>query len=89
MSNAFTFRGEAAEVRWGYHRAATLESWEFQPTSDGATVTAKVLSTDAFRLSQPVLTFAVPRPSGAWLWPVRSLQIVGSTLMASLGPPEE
>jgi hypothetical protein len=86
--NTFTFRGEAAEVRWGYHPAATLESWEYQPTPDGATVTARVGSADTFRLSQPALTFVVPRPRGPWVWPVRSLQQVGPTIVLSVGPQE-
>jgi len=86
--HAFTFRGEAAEVRWGYHRAASLAAWEFHPKPDGAVVTAKVVSTDAFRLSQPALTFVVPRPKGPWVWPVTSLQQAGASITMTLGPPE-
>ena len=87
--NTFTIRGEAAELRWGYHLAATLNDWTFTPGSSSITVTARVVSSDAFRVSQRPIVFAVQRPHMVWRWPVLSLQIVDGALSASLGPQED
>ena len=79
--NTITIRGAAAKLVWGYHQAAVLGSWEM----DGPTVTAKVISHDAFKVSQQPLTFVVQRPTGhLWTWRVQSLQITGTTLSASI-----
>ncbi len=89
-SNAFVFRGEAAELRWGYHPAATLKDWTLTPhNSSSFEVTARVVSSDAYRVSQHPIVFTVPRQACVWKWPVVSLQIVGETLTASLGPQQE
>lgn len=82
-------RGPKAEVRRSYQCAATLGPWEVSARHDGGTLTAQVVSSDAFRLSQPALTFVVPRQSTAWKWPIVSLRIAGQTLTAELGPQEE
>ena len=79
--NTFTVRGAAAELRWGYHQAAVLASWEMGP---GGTVTAKVISKDDFKVAQAPLTFVVPHPNGQWVYTVNSLQITGTTLTASI-----
>ena len=88
--NTFTFRGESAELRWGYQPAATLKDWTLTPQgSSSLTVTAQVVSSDAFRVSQHPIVFTVPRQAGVWRWPVVSLQIAGQTMTASLGPQED
>jgi hypothetical protein len=83
-------RGQEGEVRWGYHCASTLKDWTF--TADpgaGGTVTANVVTHDDFKVSQRPLTFVVTRPSGQqWRWPIQSLQIVGRSLTARVGPQE-
>lgn len=87
--NTFVFRGESAELRWGYHPAATLKDWTLTPQDASSfTVTAQVVSSDAFRVSQHPIVFTVPRQSADWKWPILSLQIVGHTMTASLGPQE-
>lgn len=85
-SNTFVMRGEAAELRWGWHQAAALSSWQI----NGDTATATVVSADAFRVSQRPVTFVTQSPKGyTWTWPVHSLQIDGAQLTARLGPSEE
>ena len=74
--HVFRLKGAAAEVRWGYHRAAELSQWEY----DGTTLTATVVQSDPFAVSQQPLTFVV----NDWKWPITTLQITGSTLTASL-----
>jgi hypothetical protein len=90
VSNSATMRGGSGEVRWSYHRAASLGSWTMTIKPGESTLTASVLTSDAFKVSQQPLTFVVPRPNGkTWRWPVTVLQISGNALTASLGPREE
>jgi hypothetical protein len=87
--NTFVFRGESAELRWGYHTAATLKDWVLTPTDASRfSVTAQVVSSDAYRVSQHPIAFVVPRQADAWKWTVESLQIAGRTMTASLSPQE-
>jgi hypothetical protein len=83
--NALTFRGTGAEVRWAYHQAAVLSTWELK----GDILTAQVVRHDPFKVSQRPLTFVVPRPKGSsWTWKVNTLQIAGTTLSASVSLQE-
>jgi hypothetical protein len=77
---AYTIRGAAAEIRWGYQRAATLGSW----TIDDQTLVATVTTVDAFRVAQSPLTVVI----GSLVRPIHGLQIAGGTLTARLGPEE-
>jgi hypothetical protein len=89
MSNTFAARGVAGVVRWSYHTAASLGTWTMAIGPEGITLTASVLSSDAFKVSQQPLTFVVVRPNGVtWRWPIQSLQIDSGSLTASLGPQE-
>jgi hypothetical protein len=78
---AFKVHGVAAEIRWGYQRAATLGSW----TVEDRALTATVTHADTFRVSQSPLTFVV----GSLVRPIHGLQISGWTLTASVGPQKE
>lgn len=83
--NTFVFRGESAELRWGYHVAATVKDWELTPQdSSRFTVTARVVSSDAFRVTQRPIVFTVQRKASVWRWTVESLQFVGETMSASI-----
>jgi hypothetical protein len=86
--HSWTFRGDAAELRWGYHPAATLKDWTMTPQDSSFSVTAHVVSSDAYRVSQRPIVFTVPRQTTVWQYPVLELQIVGQTLTATLGPSE-
>jgi hypothetical protein len=88
--NTLTFGGAEGELRWGYHHAASLGTWTLKAGQEGLVLTAKVVSHDTFRTSQPSLTFRVPRPKTApWVWPVESLRIEGGTLHAVLTPQKD
>lgn len=83
--NTFVFRGNAAELRWGYHVAATLKDWTLTPQdASRCTVTAQVVSSDAYRVTQRPIVFTVPRQASVWRWTVESLQIAGKSMSASL-----
>lgn len=78
---SFVIKGAAAEIRWGYHRAAALEQWEVKENS----ATAKVVSLDRFRVTQRPLKFVAHTPSGhRWTWEINSLQVAGQTVSMSL-----
>lgn len=52
-------------------------------------MTAKVISAEAFALSQPGLTFRWSRSKGRdVIFPILSLQIADGTVTAQLGPEE-
>lgn len=81
--------GPDAEIRWSYHTAARLASYTFTGEGMTATVTATVVSGDAFKLSQPDLTFRILRPSGPpWSYAVQSLHIAGSTVTLTVSLQE-
>lgn len=81
--NQIALKGSSGEVRWSYHRAASLGAWTIEGTQLSASVTAQ----DAYRLSQQPLTFVVPRQNGhTWSWPLSSVRVDGATLYANVNP---
>jgi hypothetical protein len=87
--NTFRYRWTAAEVRWGYQVAATLADVVLVVDASGSSLTARVLGSDPFRLSQRALTLRVNRSPSPWRWPIVSLQIAGTEIRARLGPALE
>lgn len=80
-----TIRGPVGEMRWGYRPAASLSNWTVRSDGPRCTLTATVVSQDAYAVTQQPLTFRVPRETGPdWIWSIESLQMVGSALTASL-----
>lgn len=86
--NNVTARGVEAEIRWGYHSAARLRDWSLERSGDLYHLSAQIVTSEDFRLSQQPLKFIIQRPTGAWRWPITSLQVAGGTLTAVLGPQE-
>lgn len=87
--HSFVIKGPAAQVKWVYHEAASLSSWSVVPDAEGGgTLTATVIQMDTLRAAQQPLTFVVQRPGSTWRWPIRTLQIAGASLTATLGPQE-
>jgi len=87
--NKIAIHGQAGEVRWGYHPAATLAAWTITMDPLGGDLTGEVVSADALRTSQPSLTFEVVRQNApSWSWPVLSLHIADGRLSARLGLQE-
>jgi len=83
-----TVRGVDARLVWGYLPAGTLGAYTVTRESGRWTLTATVVTSDAFRVAQHPLAFVAPHTHGAWRWPIATLSIVDGTLTASLGPPE-
>ena len=81
--------GVSSSLRWGYTSAATLGAWTVTKREDGKwSLSAAVLTSDAFRVAQRPLVFEAPHAKGAWRWPVLELQAVNGSITATLGPHE-
>lgn len=88
--NRVTITGPSGELRRAYACAASLRSWSLTAEPAGGTLTAQVVTHDAFLVTQHPLTFVVPRPNGlTWRWPIKSCSFAGQTLTAEVGPAEE
>ena len=92
MFRAITLRGQRGEINYGFRRAAALSTWTI--TRDGEThvwsLLASIERADTFQLTRRPLQFTAPRhakPAGLWAFEVRTLDVKGSTLTATLGPP--
>lgn len=85
MSNSLRVAGVAAELHWGYHKAATLSGWAVTGSPGAWVLTATIRELDDFKVSQRPLMVVTPN---GWRWPVQTLQITDGTLTASLGPKE-
>jgi hypothetical protein len=85
----YAYRGREAEIRQVYLSVARIDHFEATGTRDRISLTAHLVSSDAFRLSQPGLSFVVRRPNGViWRWPVRSVSVSGARLTAILDAEE-
>ena len=91
-----TLRGDAAEIRWGYQPAVTIGRWTL--TIDHGTPEAPRLrrafqgalsATNDLAVRQRPLTLIIPRPQGAWRWPVLALTVTDTGVVAELGAKEE
>lgn len=83
MPHAWAIKGAAAELRWGYHRAAALGAWSVTGAPGDWTLTATIFDVDDYRVSQRPLYVVTPN---GWTWPVNTLQIADGTLTASIRP---
>jgi len=89
MFRSLTMKGAEAQIRWAYHRAASLGAWELSASGPIGTFTATVIEADTFKLSQPALSVRIPRPNGsAWSYPVQSLHVADGTLTARVSLQE-
>jgi hypothetical protein len=93
-TTSLTLRGERAEIRWGYQVAVTVGRWTLRvvrPMADGVhwAFDGDVRACHGLAVRQRPLTLVVPRPRGAWRWPVVSLTVSGATVVAELGPKDE
>lgn len=88
MLERVTLRGGAASILWGYRTAASVRSWTVRKTETSWTLVATVERADPFQCRQKPLLFTAPTEHGFWAWPVVSLRVGTSQLVAKLGPPE-
>lgn len=85
---SFSLSGREAALFWGYQQAASLGPWTVTADGSECSLSATVVSEDAFRVRQSPLTFRVSRQTGRWTWPILTLHIAGGALTARLGPQE-
>jgi len=77
--------GPSAELRYGYHCAARLGSWTLTKDDAGFLLTAPVLSSTLWVSQRPLRLIT----SNGWRWPVESLETLGASCVARLGPKEK
>lgn len=82
---ATTITGVQGTLWWSHYAAATLHPWTLVRDGGVWTLTATVVTVDAYRASQRPLTFVTPN---GCRWPVIELQMTGVSLTAMLGPME-
>jgi len=80
-SNNYDITGFSAELRWGYHRAATLGAWTVSNANGAFILTADIVTMDRFKVTQKPLTVRTPN---GWVWNVREMGIQNKTLMAHI-----
>lgn len=88
MFKNVTVRGVNGSLMLGYQIAGSLGAWTVTRSDDVWSLTATVVNTNAFRISQRPIVFEARHAKGVWRWPITSLQIAGASLTAVLGPPE-
>ena len=87
--NTMTISGVKGSLKRSYQDAATLGAWTVSTAEGVRTLSATIVKSDAFRVSQRPLRFVASHQHGSWAWPiVGELQIQGASLTAVLGPME-
>lgn len=97
MFNSVTINGPRGAILWGYQDAAVVGAWRIyyhrpDPTHDGRwRLAARLTRVDKTLIRGRPLLFTAPRDKGRWCWPLDrdSIQIGDTTLIATLGPPEQ
>jgi hypothetical protein len=73
-------RGPSGNIKWAWHRAASLGPW----TIENDLLTASVSDQDELGLSQQPLVFEHTLGGQPMRWPIQSLQVSSGTLTAVL-----
>lgn len=83
-------RGVVGQVKWSYYIAAAINGYTVTREGSQWSLSATVVLSDAFKLSQKPLMFVAPHQHGEWRWPITDLQLnkESGQLTAQLGPPE-
>jgi hypothetical protein len=78
----FTLHGEQAEIRYGYHVAATLGAWDIEGRVISARITRLV---NRWWLTRPGLSFVLPRKNGSTsARAIEAVEIAGDIVTAYL-----
>ena len=80
--------GPSGAVKWHWHQAASLGPWTLQGVGDSYVLTASIVSSDTYRVSQHPLVFEHVLNGRPMRWGILpdTLQVAGETLSASLSP---
>jgi len=100
MFKSITLRGKSATLAWGYRTAVALTTWTISRTVDEAkgthtwTLAARLgPQCDRFQVRQAQarreLLFTSPRRGGFWVWPLHTVTVGETRVIATLGPPEQ
>lgn len=80
--------GVVGSIKWAYYTAAAINNYTVTRSDAAWTLSATVVLSDAFKLSQRPLRFVAPHAHGEWAWPILTIQLADGALTATLGPPE-
>jgi hypothetical protein len=85
--------GLDGSIYWGYQLAASIRDIRItiprRGTNGHRTARATLVMTDAFRMAQRPLIFAVRHAKGEWRWPIEEVTLQGGVVTARLGAPLE
>jgi hypothetical protein len=86
-------RGVVGHIRWHRFPAAVIEGYRVTRSAKGEwSLSATVVSVNAYNCRQLPLTFVAPHDRGEWRWPIRTPIVIERApfaLAVALGPPEE
>jgi len=93
------FRGMVGHIRWHYYVAAEVHGYTVVPSGDRWSLSAQLVASDAFKMSQRPLIFVAllvkPRDLGGgiygtkteWRWEIDTVSLAeGGRMTATLGP---
>jgi hypothetical protein len=83
-----TITGAAGTLRWGYQTAATIREWTVTRQRRSSTLRGTLDGYNSAYVYQRGVHFNTLTQAGAWEWPVRRIEIVGSRVTAELGPQQ-
>jgi hypothetical protein len=96
-------KGVIGQIKWMYHVAADIHGYTVSRSKETKqwSLRATAISVDAYQLEQTPLTFVAPIKNriwdeateqwnsvdGEWRWPIESIEVDGSMVVAQLGNP--
>ena len=92
--NQLALRGDGARIQWGYQVAVAIGRWTLTVgRPDDRQPTARLFEGDVkachgIAVTQRPLALVIPRPTGAWRWPIQQLELTDTSVVAMLGPKE-
>lgn len=91
MFDELTLHGARGALLWGYRPVAGLTHWRIYKTPRAWTLTATYDRADAWQCQQAAryreLVFTAPRGATRFTLEVKALDLAGTELRATLGPP--
>ena len=75
MGHGGSLRGVVGSITWRCYTAAAINGYRVTRSAAGAwRLRALVVTADSFKLKQEPLVFVAPHATGAWCWPIRSVE---------------
>lgn len=82
-------KGVVGQIKWSYYVAAAINGYTVSRVGEQWKLTATVVASDAFKLSQTPLLFVALHERGDWRWPIVGYELTQGMLTAQLDAPLE